>query len=172
MNFFTKTKFLIAVIIILSAIILAIFGTLGYHSFSMNKKNNAEARENPQPGRFMAKQLQLTPEQIKEFDSFREKFHAESTTLTRDSRDISKDIMDEIMSENPDIGKLKTLAERFGKLQAQQKQIMINHLLEIRSKCSSSQQGNFKKLVKQMENHDRTRMNREKRRNNERRERD
>ena len=169
MNFFTKTKFLIAVIIILSAIILAIFGTMGVHHFNMDRRGNNESRENPQPGKFIAKQLHLTPEQIKEFDSLREKFHSETNTLIKDSKDISRDIMEEIVSEKPDIVKLKAFAEKFGKLQEQQKQLMIDHLLEIKGKCSDSQKVNFKKLLQQMENHER--MKRERSRNNEGRER-
>lgn len=171
MNFFSKTKFLIAVIIILSAIILAIFGTMGYNHFMMSKRDNVEFRNNQQPGKFMAKQLQLTDDQVKEFDSLREKFRSETNALIKDSRDISRDIMDEIMSDNPDISKLKTLAEKYGKLQEQEKQLMINHLLEVKGKCSASQQINFKRLIRQIENHDRGMMNRERRRNNSKQER-
>ena len=175
MNFFTKTKFLIAVIIILSAIVLSIFGTLGYHHYKTGQRENKESkeynesRENAQPGMFMAKQLKLSPEQIKEFDSLREKFHSETNKLIKESKDISRAIMEEIVTEKPDIAKLKSLAEKFGKLQEQQKQMMIDHLLEIKGKCSESQQVNFNKLLRQMENHER--MNGERRRNNEGRER-
>lgn len=153
MNFFTKTKFLIAIIIILSAIVLSIFGTLGYHHYRMIHRERNESRER-QPGKFIANQLQLTPEQIKEFDSLREKFHSESDLLIKDSRDISRNIMEEIMSEKPDTIKLKSLAEKFGELQKIQKQIMIKHLLEVRGKCSVSQQASFKKLLRQIEKHD------------------
>jgi len=167
MNFFTKTKFLIAIIIILSAIILSILGTMGYHQFKMERREKKESRER-QPGKYIAKQLQLSPEQIKEFDLLREKFHAELEVLIKDSKDISKDIMDEIMSEKPDTTKLKALAEKFGKQQEQQKQLTINHLLEIKGKCTTSQQGYFKRLIKQLENHDR--IDRERGRNSNRRE--
>jgi Spy/CpxP family protein refolding chaperone len=169
MNFFKKTKFLIAVIIILSAIILAIFGTMGFHHYSMERRERNEFREH-QPGKYIANQLQLTPEQIKDFDSLRDKFHSELEAITKDSKDVSREIMEEIMSDKPDTTKLRVLAEKFGKQQEQQKQITINHLLEIKGKCSVSQQAYFKKLIKQMENHDRE--NRERVRNNERRGRD
>lgn len=169
MNFFTKTKFLIAIIIILSAIILSILGTMGYHQFKMERREKKESRER-QPGKYIAKQLQLTPEQIKEFDSLRNKFHSELEVLIKDSKDVSKNIMDEIMSEKPDTIKLKALAEKFGKQQEQQKQITINHLLDIKSKCTTSQQVYFKRLIKQLENHDRR--NRERSRNGEGREKD
>jgi hypothetical protein len=167
MNFFTKTKFLIAVIILLSAIILAIFGTMSYHRFTMSKKEVNSTRDNFQPGRYIAKQLRLTADQIKEFDSLRENFHSESRELSKESNDISKDIMEEIMSESPNIDTLKSLTKKYGKVQEQQKQIMINHLIEIRGKCSTSQQASFKKLMKQIENHERG--NRERDRNAEKR---
>jgi len=171
MNFFTKTKLLIAIIVILSAIIISILGTMGYHRYTMDRRERIESRDR-QPGKFIAKQLKLTPEQIKEFDSLRENFHAESSKRMKESRDISQEIMEEMMSEKPDTEKLKSLAQKFGKIQEQQKVMMINHLLEIKGKCSESQQGYFKKLLRQIENHDRNRMNRERRRNNEGRERE
>lgn len=155
MNFFSKTKILVAVIIVQSAIILAIVGTMGYHFFRFDREFKERPKENNQMGRYVAKQLQLTPEQIIQFDSLRANFHGESERLMHESRVISKNIMDEITSEKPDIDKLKELAAKFGKLQEEQKHVMINHLLEIRSKCNTSQQMNFKKLVQRMERRER-----------------
>jgi len=103
---------------------------------------------------------------VKEFDGLRENFHAEAGALLKESKDISKDIMEELISENPNIEKLKELAEKYGKVEEKQKQMMIDHLLEVKGKCSGSQQANFKRLLRQIENHDRNRMNRERRRNN------
>jgi len=154
MNFFTKTKFLVAVIIVLSAIILAIFGTMFYHYYRFERGPKDRPKENNQMAKYMAKQLELTPEQVTQFDTLRERFHNESNALIRDSRNISRDIMEEITSENPDIAKLKALAEKFGKLQEQQKQMMIDHLLEVRGKCNPSQQVHFRKFVRQMEKHE------------------
>jgi Spy/CpxP family protein refolding chaperone len=155
MNFFTKTKFLVAVIIVLSAIILAVFGTMGYHYFRFEGEAKGRPRESKQMAGYMAKQLQLTPEQVTQIDTLRERFHKESNALLLESRSVSKEIMAEITSDSPDIPKLKTLAQKFGKLQEDQKQMMINHLLEVKSKCSASQQMNFKRFIRQMENHER-----------------
>ncbi|NOU17132.1 MAG: periplasmic heavy metal sensor [Bacteroidales bacterium] len=170
MNFFSKTKFLVAVIIVQSAIILAIVGTMGYHFFRFEREYRERPRENNQMGRYVAKQLQLTPEQIIQFDSLRHNFHKESDRLMHESRVISKNIMDEITSEKPDIDKLKDLATKFGKLQEEQKHVMIDHLLEIRSKCNTSQQMNFKKLVQRMERHERNERERNRNREGRRRE--
>jgi len=159
MNFFSKTKFLVAVIIVQSAIILAIVGTMGYHFFRFEREFRERPRDNNQMAKYVAKQLQLTPEQIVQFDSLRDRFHEESDRLMHESRVISKNIMDEITSEKPDIDKLNELATKFGKLQEEQKHVMINHLLEIRSKCNTSQQMNFKKLVQRMERHERNERN-------------
>lgn len=181
MNFFTRTRFLLAVIIILSAIIVAMFVTMGYNKYRYNNRQyrwgqeNREARqqqndkEKAERGKFMAKQLQLTPEQIKEFDDLRDKFHNQLEELMDKTRQLSRDIMEEISSENPDTIKLKALSEKFGEAQKEQKEMMVKHLLEIRSKCSPSQQANFRKVLRRIENHDR--MYRERRQNTEERER-
>lgn len=181
MNFFTKTRFLLAVIIILSAIIVAMFVTMGYNKYRNNNRQHRWGQENhefrqrqndkekAERGKFMAKQLQLTPEQMKEFDEIRDKFHNQLDELTEKSRQISRDIMEEISSENPDTTRLKALSEQFGEAQKAQKEMMVKHLLEIRSKCSPSQQANFMKVLRRIENHDR--MYRERRQNTEERER-
>ena len=155
MNFFTKTKFLIAVIIVLSAIILAIFGTMGYHYFRFERENNVNPRENRQIAGYVGKQLQLSPEQIIQIDTLRESFRKESNSLVRETRLVSKEIMEEITSDSPDVAKLKTLAQKFGELQQKQKQMMIDHLLQVRGKCNPNQQMNFKKFIRQMEKHER-----------------
>lgn len=176
MNFFTKTRFLIAVIIILSAIIVAMFITMGYNRYRNTHRNSRDienrevrqmrnAKEREERGRFMAKQLQLTPEQMRDFNEIREKFHDDFEELLDESRKISRDIMEEITSEKPDTNELNALAEKFGASQKAQKQMMINHLLEIRSKCNPSQQANFKKVLKRIENQGR--MYRERRQNTE-----
>lgn len=181
MNFFTRTRFLLAVIIILSTIIVAMFVTMGYNKYRYNNRQyrwgqeNREVRqrqknkENVERGKFMAKQLQLTPEQMKEFDDLRETFHDQLDNLMDKSRQLSKEIMEEISSENPDTSKLNTLSALFGETQKVQKKMMAKHLLEIRSKCTPSQQANFRKVLRSIENHDR--MYRERRQNTEERER-
>jgi Spy/CpxP family protein refolding chaperone len=163
MNFFTKTKFLVAVIIVLSTIILAVFCTMGYHYFRFERESKGRPRESKQMAGYMARQLQLKPEQVSQIDTLRGRFHKESNALLLESRNVSKEIMEEITSDSPDIAKLKSLAQKFGKLQEDQKQMMINHLLEVKGKCSASQQMNFKRFIRQMENHDR--MTRERNRN-------
>lgn len=181
MNFFTRTRFLLAVIIILSTIIIAMFVTMGYNKYRFNKRQyrwgqeKCEARqrqndkEKVERGKFMAKQLELTQEQMKEFDNLRDEFHKELTVLIDESKLLSREIMEEITSENPDINKLNTLSKKFGEGQKTQKEMMIKHLLEVRSKCTPSQQANFKKLLRRIENHDR--MYRERRQNTGERER-
>ena len=174
MNFFTKTRILIGIIVILSAIILAMLGTMSYHRFESHRRdirenrenrNDRALRENRQPGKYMAKQLQLTPEQIKIFDQLRDKYHSETDVIIKESRDISNKVMEEIFSDNPNKVKLDSLSKKFGELQSKQKQLMYEHLLEIRSKCTDSQQVNFKKLLRKIENHNR--MYRERRQNTE-----
>lgn len=154
MNFFTKTKILIAVIIVLSAIIIAMLGTIGFHYFKFERRTLDQPKENIQPGQYMAKQLKLTPEQMHEFDSLRENFHAELNKLSKEIQSTSKEIAEKIVSENPNRDSLMILAERFGQLQKQQKMIMIKHLLDIKGGCSAQQKECFTRLIKQMERRD------------------
>jgi len=169
MNFFTKTKFLVAIIIVLSAIILAIFGTIGFHYFRYERLSNDRPQENNQGAKYMAKQLELNSDQTAQLETLRDRFHKESSTLMSNSRNISTDIMNEITAENPDMVKLKDLAEKFGKVQEEQKLMMINHLLEVKGKCNCSQKMQFKKFIRKMEKHEQ--MNRQRNRNSERRQR-
>ncbi len=165
MNFFTKTKILITVIIVLSAIIIAMLGTIGFRYVKFERRAHEEARGTMQPGQYMAKQLKLTPEQMHEFDSLRENFHAAVNKLSKEIQSTSRKITEEIVSENPNRDSLMLLADSFGQLQKQQKTIMINHLLDIKGECSRQQKECFTRLLKQMEQRDR--MDGERHRNRE-----
>ena len=157
MNFFTKTKFLLAVIVVLTAIIVAMLGTIGYHYIRFVYHDDARPRDNQQPGVYMAKQLKLTPEQVSEFQMLRDEFHKKLNDLNKEIHSTSKQIMDEIMSDESNKVTLDSLASRFGDLQTQQKELMINHLLEVKSKCTPAQKGNFSKFLRKMENIERAR---------------
>lgn len=168
MNFFTKTKLLLATIVILSTIIIAILGTIGFHYFRNSNRVHEKPMVNQQPGMFMAKQLKLSPDQIKEFDSLRDKFHENLNTLESDIKSTSKNIMEEIISENTNRDKLDSLAKRFGDLQTQQKTITISHLLEVKGKLDQEQRTNFSKFLKRMEKRDIERFENQKNRTKDR----
>jgi len=160
MNFFTKTRVLISIIIVLAALNIAILGTIGFHFYKNRPDKEDERPRREHAGKFAAQQMHLTDEQFKKFDSSRVEFVKESNQVMEQIRQTSKLILDEISSEKPDTLKLNEFVESFGKLHMQQKKMMINHMLQVKSTCTPDQLKHFKKLIRRMESVEMMRGNR------------
>lgn len=169
MNFFTKTRVLVTIIIVLAAMNLAVLFTIGYHYTKYKYSDKREKVNSDRPGRFMAKQMHLDQEQIEHFDNSRDDFMKESNLIMSEIRETSKQIFDEIAKENTDTLKLKELNEKFGNLHKQQKQLMTNHLLNIKNSCTPQQQKHFQKFLHRMSKEEFDRRSRDHNRNYPRR---
>jgi Spy/CpxP family protein refolding chaperone len=98
----------------------------------------------------MVKELNLSPEQKDEFRMLKSKFHQQFDTLEMQSRNINKLLTEEIVKENPDSKLIDSLINRFSEIQRSQKQVMVNHLLEVKSTCNPEQQAKFNRFVCRM----------------------
>ncbi len=152
MNFFTKTRVLVSIIVVLAALNLATLGTVGYHIIKSRSEKIPEMNRREQPGRFMARQMQMTDDQFNDFERSRADFMKKSNEVMNEIRKTSRLILDEIGNENPDKQKLNEYSITYGNLHMQQKQMMIDHLLEIKAKCTPQQRDHFKQFIKRMEN--------------------
>lgn len=151
MNFLTKTRFLVIVIIIQTVLLISILGTFGYRYYSSKQyRNEPRKTEGKQPNDFIAKSLQLTPEQREEFRMLKVKFHQSFDTLETQSRIISKKLTEEIIKDTPDSVVIDSLITRFGEIQKLQKRAMVEHLIEVKSNCDPEQCQRFNKFMLRM----------------------
>jgi len=167
MNFLTKTRFLVIVIIIETVLLVTILATFGYRYFSykQDKREYRESRKDKpeQPRDFMAKALNLTPEQKDEFRMLKGKFHKSFDTLEVQIRNINKLLTDEVVKDEPNQRTIDSLIVQFSQVQREQKQVMVKHLLEVKAKCTPEQQERFNKFIKRMHDYQQNQFGRKER---------
>ncbi|KAB2871553.1 MAG: periplasmic heavy metal sensor [Bacteroidales bacterium] len=154
MNFLTKTRFLVIVIIIETVLLVTILATFGYRYYSY-KQDGREFRESrkeiPEQHRdFMAKALDLSPEQRDEFRMLKVKFHKAFDTLEVQIRDINKLLTEEVVKDEPNQQTIDSLIDEFGQVQQAQKRVMVEHLQEVKAKCTPEQKEKFNKFIRRM----------------------
>ena len=130
MNFLTKTRFLVIVIIIETVLLVTILATFGYRYYSYNKdrREYRESRKDrPEQHRdFMAKALDLSPEQRDEFRMLKVKFHKAFDTLEVQIRDINKLLTEEVLKDEPNQLTIDSLIKEFGKFNRRKKELWLS----------------------------------------------
>lgn len=143
-----KKNLAILLLIFLTVVNVAALATIAYHRFHFKKPF-------PPPGRsdihmdFMKRELDLNEEQIKEFESHREKFRIETEPILDSIRAKRKELMDKIAAEKPNVEKLDKLAEEIGALETRLKKKTTAHLLEGKALLTPEQQKKFFSLFKE-----------------------
>lgn len=154
MNFLTKTRFLVIVIIIETVLLVTILATFGYryYSYNQDRREYRESRKDrpEQPRDFMAKALNLSPEQKDEFRMLKGKFHKSFDTLEVQIRNINKLLTEEVVKDEPNQQTIDSLIEEFSQIQREQKRVMVEHLIEVKAKCTPEQQAKFNKFIRRM----------------------
>jgi Spy/CpxP family protein refolding chaperone len=151
MNYFTKYRILIGVVILLAAINIAILATLGFHHITP-KETQTPPPEAEQQGIRIARELNLTPEQNKMYHNLRQTYFMQTQENRIALQQNYGQIMNELSSPNPDTVLLNSLALQIGKLHVEQQHATIDHFLTLQSICSEEQ-------YKRLQQHFKRRMN-------------
>lgn len=154
MNFLTKTRFRVIVIIIETVLLVTILATFGYryYNYTQDRREYRESRNKSpeQPRDFMAKALNLTPEQRDDFRMLKRKFHQSFDTLDLQMRNIDNLLTEEVVKDQPNQQTIDSLIKKFGQVQQEQKRVMVEHLMEVKAKCTPEQQAKFNKFLRRM----------------------
>jgi Spy/CpxP family protein refolding chaperone len=143
-----KKNLVILLLILLTVVNVAALATFAYHRF--HPKRPFPPMDRPDtPERFMQQELNLSEEQVKEFEAQRERFKIETEPLLDSIRAKRKELMDEIAAEKPNVDKLDKLAEEIGALETTLKKKTTAHLLEGKAFLTPEQQKNFFSLFKE-----------------------
>ena len=96
---------------------------------------------------FLQKELDLTDEQILQYDQLRQT-HAEQTrVLIDDIRRLKQEMMDEMFYDEPDTAKAMQLADLIGEKQTEVEQITFDHFLDLKKLCGTEKIGKLRGLV-------------------------
>ncbi len=155
MNYFTKRRILIWIIILLSAINISAVSTIVYHVYFQND-NETFVDEAPidvprsRLGRFFRDELQLTPEQHNEFRRLRQQYHQNTWNITHTMRGKRLEILKEMSKQKPDTLYLHQLAKDIGLLHTELKMETCRFYLDMKQQCTPDQQQKLFRIFKSM----------------------
>jgi len=149
MNFFLKKQVSAWLVILLLLINIAAILTITYHVYFDKKQQQADA-VTADPGKIITKELSLDQAQKKQYQNLQSVFNQESQPIVDQMAEARLGILEELSQPDSDPSKLDSLASIIGDLHYDLKRIMINHLLKVKTICDSSQQGQLKKLIRDM----------------------
>jgi Spy/CpxP family protein refolding chaperone len=137
-----KKNSVILFLVLLTIINIAALATFAYHRF--HPKMHFPPMDQPDtPERFMKRELDLSEEQVKEFEAQRERFKIETEPILDSIQAKRKELMDEIAAEKPNVDKLDKLTEEIGALEITLKKKTTAHLLEGKALLTLEQQKKF-----------------------------
>jgi len=159
----TNKSLLIWLIIILLATNISTIGTIFYHVYFQDKQLPDEPdRELRIPeghlGRFFRDEMNLTPQQHRQFRDFRQNFHRKANGLAMRMQENRNMLFQELATENPDTVYLGKLADEIGKMHAQLKRLTFEYYLQMKSVCDPQQQQKLHFIFSKMINDDRAGM--------------
>jgi Spy/CpxP family protein refolding chaperone len=143
-----KKNLVILFLVLLTIVNIAALATFAYHRFRPERPFHPMARPDS-PGGFIKRELGLSEEQAKGFESQAKKFEEEIKPI-RDSLEAKRiDLMNEIMAEKPSLDKLNQLSEEIGALHVKLEERTSMHLLQGKSLLTPEQQKKFFSLFKE-----------------------
>jgi Spy/CpxP family protein refolding chaperone len=141
MNYFSKFKFAIWTVVVLSVVILATIGTMLYF-ISANKPDRQASEDNkrsPKIEHFFQKELGFSAEQEKKANEFRSVYFKKMGLIFASLEQKRIVMINELNKPQPDTVVLNQLADSFGSLHAQMRRETVKQLLKIRSICNPEQ---------------------------------
>ena len=158
MNYFTKKRMAIWVIIFLLITNIATLATICYHRW--NFKNRMMNNPHHKIEAFIKNELNLNAKQTEDYRKIKEEFRKERTTLSEKIQQNHAAMFDQYSIANPDTAKLNIIAKENGEFFKKMSQMSIKHFFNLRNICDEKQKvklsGVYKEMnseVKNKENH-------------------
>jgi Spy/CpxP family protein refolding chaperone len=154
----SNRNLLIWLIVILLATNISTIGTIFYHIYFQERPPLPErpGRELVIPeghlGRFFRDEMNLTPQQHRQFRDFRQHFHYKADVLVQNMQERRNEMFDELAKENPDTVYLNQLANQIGDLHGQLKRLTYEFYLQMKGVCNPDQQRKLHFIFSEMMN--------------------
>jgi len=137
-----RTSIYIAIIIFLLVTNIATIFTI----ISLNREEEVDVSqrpviEMPRDNRvgYFHNQLGINDEQFPAFRDYNKHFNTEAGMLTEKMRELRKQMVDEMASENPDTARLNEIASEFGNLHKEMKKVTMEYYFNLKSISDDSQ---------------------------------
>jgi Spy/CpxP family protein refolding chaperone len=143
-----KKSSIILFLVLLTIVNIAALATIGYHRFHPRKPFPPEIRPDMHKD-FVKRELELSEEQAEQFEAHVEKLKTEMEPILDSLRSKRKDLMNEILAEEPNKDKLNRLSEEIGALHVQLGKKTTAHMLKAKSFLTPEQQKKFFSLFEE-----------------------
>lgn len=151
MNFFNKTRFLIGAVILLTAINLAVLGTVGFHFARFSKIQQPPLPNDVQRTHFIAKELNLSLEQKEKFQNIRHQFRIDEQSVKNEILENYRRTMQELSKDSLNSKTLDSLANEIGRLHCKHHQMTVEHFRKVKGIATSpEQQEHFRRMFFRM----------------------
>jgi len=138
MNFFSKTRLITWLVIILIVINISAIGTIVYHIyFSSESKQSDSNTKNIQ--NIIREELGLSPLQEQKYLRIKKEFDEKSSEILIEMKNKRQEMLDELSSADSNPEKLNNIAEDIGMLHTSLKKLTIENFLEMKILCDSDQ---------------------------------
>lgn len=143
---------LILIVINLSALITMLINSKHEKAYETLSKESSEesALSMKYSGRWFRDELELTGEQMKEFQRFNPSFRQKVRNINSELGEKKKLMLDEMNTEKSDTARLNMLSDSIGMLHAELKKITYTYYLEFKRISTPEQQEKLKEIFSRM----------------------
>ena len=103
----------------------------------------------PNPGKFLAKELQFDAAQMEAFSEMNDKHHEDMMAIMRDVRRLKDELFDYISQPTYDEEKIRQLTAEIGEKTRLRDEKTFYHFKEVQKICTDEQRTRFNELIKE-----------------------
>ncbi len=144
MNYFTKNKILVWLIVILFISNISTIGSILYNKYQQNQTieyTDNKDIEIPRKrfGGFIRHELDLNDSQHMNFRKYRKNYNRQARAITLEMKNKRHELVSELYNENSDTIKLNKLANKIGILHSDLKKLTSKYYLDMKKDCNEEQ---------------------------------
>ena len=157
MSIFTRSKFLVFIILLLVATNISTIVTVWHKTDNKSEQYHTVVDDNinkprTQRGRHFRDELNLSPEQFRQFRQFRQQYHPIVHYLTTQMKYKRVELLNELSKDQPDTLILNQLSRDIGLMHTEMKMATNDYFINMKSVCTPQQQEELTEVFRAMLN--------------------
>lgn len=149
MDYFSKKRFSLGLVLILLIVNIAAISTMLYHILS-ERSSAGQKTEIPSASQVLISELKLSDEQRERFQIINQFYNQQSCDIASKLTEKRSEMLTQLGEEAVDTLVLNTIAEDIGKLHTELKLLTIQNFLELKKICTPDQQPLLSKIFEDM----------------------
>jgi Spy/CpxP family protein refolding chaperone len=151
MDYFSKNKITVWIIVILVLLNLFTLSTIWFNQFRVPERPPRQDVGHRRQGlKVLEHKLNLSDEQIQVFAEIRQRHFEKIRPLQKEIFSCRQELMNELYKSTPDTGRISTLARRIGEKEILRERAIFEHFMEMKSACNPEQKEKFEILLREL----------------------